>query len=112
MINHQERVYNLIKDHIKPRAMGVPFGLAVTPVIAPMTGPDGKSIAGFGPGWDLRLTVQAGPKLIGAQDDEDVIAYMVIPGVLPPDMVFRQFAEQAINDALNERARRTAVIQT
>jgi len=108
MINHQDRVYNLIKDHLKPRAMGVPFGLAVTPVIAPMPGPNGE-IQGFGPAWDLRLTVHATPLL--GQDNEDIVAYMVVPGVIPPDMVFRQFAEKALDDALNERAKRVAVIQ-
>jgi hypothetical protein len=112
MIDHQKRVQDLIKDHLKPRAMGVPYGFSISPVIAPMPGPpgpDGQPTASgqLGPAWDFRLTVQGVPLL--GQDNGDIIAYMIIPGVMPPDNVFQMFAEKALDDCLNERSARMNV---
>ena len=110
MIDHQERVKGVIKDHLKTRAMGVPYGFTITPVIAPMPDPaTGQPTGQFGPAWDFRLTVQSRTPLIG-QDQEDIVAYIIIPGVLPPDRIFKAFAEKAMNDCLEKRAEESGLI--
>lgn len=105
MIDHQERIKNLIRDHIKPHAMGVPFGFTISPVVAPMPDPNtGQPSGMLGPAWDLRMTVQTVPLL--GQESEDIVGYMIIPGVMPPDKIFTMFAEKVMNDCLDERAKR------
>jgi hypothetical protein len=99
MIDHQERIKGLVREHLKKRSMGVPYGIAVSPCFGPVpteAGPMGQ----LGAVWVLIVTISSKP-LIGVPD---IGLGVPIPGVLPPDKLFTDVAEKLLDSCLEQRS--------